>query len=90
MKFEDFWYVVALSEQLKPETVLQRTVLDEWLVVFRGVDGKPVALRDRCLHRNTRLSGGKVDRGQLECPYHGWTYDHMGKVTFVPAEGDAF
>ena len=90
IQFEDFWYVVALSEQLKPQTVLQRTVLDEWLVIFRGDDGQPVALRDRCLHRNTRLSGGHVYQGQLQCPYHGWRYAPTGQVAAIPAEGDRF
>ena len=90
MKFEDFWYVVALSEHLKPNTVLERTVLGEWLAVFRGEDGKPVALRDRCMHRNSRLSKGKVCQGTLQCPYHGWVYDKTGKVVAVPAEGEDF
>ncbi|MGD1854065.1 MAG: Rieske 2Fe-2S domain-containing protein [Leptolyngbyaceae cyanobacterium] len=88
IQFEDFWYVVALSEQLTPTAVLQRTVLDEWLVIFRGDNGQPVALRDRCLHRNTRLSGGTVRQGTLHCPYHGWQYDKTGHVVSVPAEGN--
>lgn len=90
MKFEDFWYVVAQSDQLRLGQVLQRTVLGEWLAVFRGEDGQPVALRDRCLHRHSRLSTGKVCRGQLHCPYHGWVYDSDGRVVAVPAEGDFF
>lgn len=88
IRFEDFWYIVAASQQLTAKTVLRRTVLDEWLAIFRGADGKPVALRDRCLHRNTRLSGGKVSQGQLQCPYHGWQYDQAGQVVHIPAEGD--
>ena len=89
MKFENFWYIVAQSSQLT-NTVLQRTVLGEWLAVFRGDDGKPVALRDRCMHRNSRLSRGKVCQGRLQCPYHGWVYDKTGKVVAVPAEGEDF
>ncbi len=90
MKLEDFWYVVALSNQLKPNQVLSRTILGEWLAVFRGEDGKPVALQDRCIHRNSRLSKGKVCQGKLECPYHGWVYDDTGKVVSVPSEGENF
>ncbi|NET02732.1 MAG: aromatic ring-hydroxylating dioxygenase subunit alpha [Sphaerospermopsis sp. SIO1G1] len=90
MQLTDFWYIVALSEQLKPNQVLQRTVLNEWLAIFRDTDGKPVALRDRCLHRNSRLSPGKVHNGTLQCPYHGWVYDNLGKVISVPAEGNDF
>lgn len=90
MRFEDFWYIVALSEQLKPDRVLSRTVLGEWLAVFRDEKGKPVTLRDRCIHRNSRLSKGKVCQGRLQCPYHGWVYDKTGNVVAVPAEGENF
>lgn len=90
MKFEDFWYVVALSNQLKTNKVLSRKVLGEWLAVFRGKDGKPVALQDRCIHRNSRLSKGKVCQGKIECPYHGWVYDDTGKVVSVPSQGKNF
>lgn len=90
MQFAYFWYIVALSEQLQPNKVLPRTVLGEWLAIFRGEDGQPVALRDRCLHRNSRLSVGKVCDGALQCAYHGWVYDGVGNVIAVPAEGDDF
>ena len=87
MNFRDFWYVVALSELLTEKTVLSRTVLDEWLVIFRDEKGQPVALQDRCVHRNSRLSKGSLKEGKIQCPYHGWTYDSDGKVVNVPAEG---
>lgn len=90
MKFEDFWYVVALSRQLQANTVLARSLLGEWLAVFRGEDGQPVALRDRCMHRNSQLSCGKVYQGRLQCPYHGWVYNQEGQVIAVPAEGAHF
>ena len=66
MKFDDFWYVVALSKELKPNQLLSRTVLGEWLAIFRGDDGKSVAFRNRCMHRNSRLSPGKVCQGNLQ------------------------
>ncbi|MGK7880267.1 MAG: Rieske (2Fe-2S) protein, partial [Crocosphaera sp.] len=56
MQFDNFWYVVAQSTQLTPQKILSRQILGEWLAVFRGKDGQPVALQDRCLHRNSRLS----------------------------------
>jgi phenylpropionate dioxygenase-like ring-hydroxylating dioxygenase large terminal subunit len=90
MKLEDFSYVVALSRDLKPDRPIARTILDEWLVVFRDENGEPVALRDRCMHRNSRLSPGKVRDGRLQCPYHGWEYDRSGQVVAVPAEGEYF
>jgi phenylpropionate dioxygenase-like ring-hydroxylating dioxygenase large terminal subunit len=90
VNFHDFWYIVALSDELRPGTVLARQVLGEWLAVFRGPDGQPIVLQDRCMHRSGRLSKGTVVNGCLRCPYHGWTYDQEGALVAVPAEGDDF
>lgn len=90
MRFEDFWYVVAQSKELKPQQVLSRQVLGEWLAVFRGQNGQPVALQDRCIHRHSRLSCGQVQGGYLQCPYHGWVYDENGQAVAIPAEGENF
>jgi phenylpropionate dioxygenase-like ring-hydroxylating dioxygenase large terminal subunit len=87
MDLKDFWYVVCESRELKEGKVLARKVMDEWLAVFRGADGKAVALQDRCLHRAAQLSRGRVVNGNLQCPYHGWKYDGQGQVVQVPAEG---
>jgi phenylpropionate dioxygenase-like ring-hydroxylating dioxygenase large terminal subunit len=90
MKFEDFWYVVAESEQLKPERVIARQILGEWLAIFRDSSGLAIAVQDRCVHRHSRLSCGLVKEGNLHCPYHGWVYDNQGKVVAVPAEDGQF
>ncbi len=86
-----FWYVVCESHELGPQNVLSRKVLDEDLAIFRGPDGKPVALRDRCMHRAAPLSkGSRTPDGCLRCPYHGWTYDGEGEVVAVPCEKGQF
>ena len=33
------------------------------------------------------MSQGCVFKGELVCPYHGWIYDNLGKVSCVPSEG---
>lgn len=88
--YRSFWYVVALSDELEASTVLSRKVLGEWLAVFRDEAGRPVVLRDRCMHRNAPLSKGQVQDGKLQCPYHGWVYDGRGQVVAVPAESTNF
>ncbi len=85
--FADYWYIVAESHELIAGAVLARKVLGEWIAVFRDAEGKPAALRDRCMHRASRLSLGKVSQGCLRCPYHGWLYRGDGSVAEVPAEG---
>ncbi len=86
-KRENFWYIVAESRELKSGHALSRTVLGEWLAIFRDENDKPVALQDRCLHRSAQISRGRVHKGVLQCPYHGWKYNGRGEVSFVPSEG---
>jgi phenylpropionate dioxygenase-like ring-hydroxylating dioxygenase large terminal subunit len=84
---KDFWYVACLSTELPAGKPLARTVFGTNVVLFRDEQGRPVALRDRCLHRNARLSAGAVFDGRLGCPYHGWVYDASGAVVEVPSLG---
>jgi phenylpropionate dioxygenase-like ring-hydroxylating dioxygenase large terminal subunit len=53
-------------------------------VLFRGADGRPIALEDRCPHRNAPLSAGRVRGGELECAYHGWRFGAGGACLAVP------
>jgi phenylpropionate dioxygenase-like ring-hydroxylating dioxygenase large terminal subunit len=87
MGFQDYWYVIAESSELKADRVLSRCVLEERLACFRSAAGTPTVLADRCLHRNAPLSSGSVAGGLLQCPYHGWTYDGGGRVVAIPSMG---
>lgn len=80
------WYAVALSSQVKGRPV-SRTILEELLVVYRDSAGQAHVLADRCPHRNALLSTGRVHGDNIECPYHGWTFDGQGQCTKVPSEG---
>ena len=84
---KDFWYVACLSTELTSGKPLARTLFGTNVVLFRDEHGRPVALRDRCLHRNARLSAGAVFHGRPGCPYHGWVYDGSGAVVEVPSLG---
>lgn len=43
---------------------------------------------DRCSHRLAPLSEGRVTKGCLECPYHGWSFDGAGQCVRVPQQED--
>ena len=57
------------------------------MALFRDDAGKAVAIEDRCLHRNAKLSEGTVKKGCIVCPYHGWSFNGQGEVTDIPSEG---
>ncbi len=88
INFRNFWYIICRSDELNNDKVLGKVILDEWIALFRDEDGSPVAIQDRCIHRNSQLSKGWVKDGKLQCPYHGWTFDREGKLVNIPSEGN--
>ncbi len=88
LNLKNFWYIIAESSELSICKPLSRQLFGEHLVIYRGEDGKPIILPDRCLHRCGKLSKGHVSNGKLQCPYHGWEYGMNGKVVKMPSEGD--
>ena len=80
------WYIACLSSELGT-TPFECIIYDTKLVLFRDKKNIATCLINKCLHRNSELSRGKVVDGQLECPYHGWAYNSEGIVTSIPSEG---
>lgn len=76
------WFVAARADRIgrKPLGV---TVLGRPLVLAR-LDGRIVAMEDRCPHRQAPLSAGRVTTGGIACPYHGWVFGADGRCTSVP------
>ena len=77
------WYVACWESDLT-DRPLERTIIGEPVVLFRGTDGAIGALRDRCPHRGVPLSMGKVIDGQLQCAYHGLRFDCSGTCVRNP------
>ena len=80
------WYVAAWQHEVEPGTAFARTILGMPLVLFRTSDGTPVALEDRCCHRQLPLSMGRVRNDRLECGYHGLVFDASGTCVAVPGQ----
>jgi phenylpropionate dioxygenase-like ring-hydroxylating dioxygenase large terminal subunit len=75
---------VIAAPDLGAAPVAVRLLADDY-VLWRDADGTPHAAPDRCPHRGTRLSLGRVCEGQLECAYHGWRFDGDGRCVAIPA-----
>jgi phenylpropionate dioxygenase-like ring-hydroxylating dioxygenase large terminal subunit len=85
MFLRNSWYVAAWDREIS-RTPLARTLLDEAIVLYRKEDGTPVALEDRCCHRQLPLSMGKVEGNDLRCGYHGLKFDASGKCIEIPGQ----
>ncbi|CAN5734350.1 aromatic ring-hydroxylating dioxygenase subunit alpha [soil metagenome] len=85
MFIRNAWYVAAWPEEVSTKP-MARTLLGEPVVLYRQEDGTPVALEDRCSHRNLPLSMGEVSGQYIVCAYHGLAYGADGKCARVPAQ----
>src|SRR5271156_5317915 len=81
----DDWHPVATSDSLVAGATRPFMLMGRELVVWRTADGTLHAADDRCPHRGTRLSIGRVDGNVLVCAYHGWRYGSSGQCVRIPA-----
>ena len=79
------WYVAAFCNEIGEE-LLSRWILNQPVVLYRKADGTAVAVQGRCPHRHFPLGASKRVGDAIQCGYHGITFDHAGKCTFVPSQ----
>ena len=79
------WYVAAWDHEIGRE-MRRRIVLGEPVLLYRREDGTPVALEDRCCHRQAPLSMGKLIGDIVKCPYHGLEFSSSGTCVKVPSQ----
>ncbi len=79
------WYVVAWSSEVS-RSPIERWVLNEPIALYRKQDGQAVALDGRCPHRHFPLGKSRVVDDNIECRYHGITFDPQGKCVRVPSQ----
>lgn len=79
------WYPIVSSAAIKLSQPYACRLFNKPFVFFRDSYGQVACLQDRCPHRSTLLSLGRVVNGQLECRYHGWQFDRQGWCVSIPA-----
>ena len=78
------WYVAAWSNEVGRERLLERTVIERSLVLYRQEDGTPVAIGNACAHRCAPLSMGRLVGDAVQCPYHGLQFGPSGQCVHNP------
>src|SRR5579862_3259925 len=81
-----FWYRALPADRVHRNQLNKAMLLEIPLVIGRDRAGRAFALRDACPHRGMPLNGGHFDGENVECPYHGWTFDaHNGQCQLIPS-----
>jgi phenylpropionate dioxygenase-like ring-hydroxylating dioxygenase large terminal subunit len=86
MFIKNCWYVVAWDYELDETNTLQRTVLNESILLYRTAAGQSVALDNKCCHRHAPLSLGRREGDCIRCMYHGLKYDQTGQCVEIPGQ----
>ena len=82
--WKENWYPVAFSKVTDKTLPTRVELFGEPIALWHDGD-QWAAMADACPHRLAPLSEGRVDSdGQIECPYHGWTFNDRGECTKVP------
>ena len=85
MFLRNAWYAAGFADEFG-RSLMARTYLNEAVVIYRTLDGKPVAFEDRCAHRRLPLSMGRLIGDEVECGYHGLVYDCTGSCIKIPGQ----
>jgi nitrite reductase/ring-hydroxylating ferredoxin subunit len=82
------WQPVLPSHELRPaENIVLGFAAGAELALWRSREGVVQAWENRCPHRGTRLTLGRIVQGaRLACAYHGWEFEPDGaKCSAIPA-----
>jgi len=96
LDLEQIWYKDWLfaghdCELAKPGSYLTLQIGDYPVIVLRAGDGAIRAFHNTCRHRGSRICPAEHGEARkLVCPYHGWTYDLDGRLTFAHDMGPDF
>ncbi|WP_429810499.1 aromatic ring-hydroxylating oxygenase subunit alpha [Ensifer sp. B1-9] len=90
--FRQHWICIGLECDV-PEPG-DATVVDigkTSLILLRDDDGEIRVMHNVCRHRGARLlDAGKTIVSKLVCPYHTWTYELTGELSYAPHMGKGF
>jgi len=87
--FPNGWYLVALSRDVTPGSVLARQYFGQDIVIYRTQSGIPVVIDAYCPHLGAHLGyGGAIEGENIVCPFHGWKYGPDGACAAMPYGGD--
>ena len=93
--FPEGWYFVADRHSIQGKRLIQKTWMGEELVIWDDGKGRICVAEATCPHLGSDLgpaAGGRVRKGRLICPFHGFEYDATGRCVatpYAPAPGSA-
>lgn len=85
MYIQNAWYVAGWANEFD-DALKSVVVLEQPIVMYRIDPNTVAALEDRCPHRLLPLSKGKRIGDDIQCGYHGMTFNCKGACVRVPGQ----
>ena len=86
-RYPNGWFQIAYSDELAPGAAKPVRYFGKDLVLFRTEAGEAKLLDAHCPHLGAHLAvGGRVEGDCIRCPFHGWSYEHSGRLGNVTSE----
>ena len=81
------WFQVAWSAEIGVGDVRRMTYFGQEMVAWRAQSGQLTVMDAYCEHLGAHLGfGGHVEGEVIECPFHGWQWNHDGRNVCIPYE----
>ncbi|MGW0161364.1 Rieske 2Fe-2S domain-containing protein [Mycobacterium sp. NPDC003323] len=79
------WFQVAWSDEIGIGDVHRMTYFDREMIAWRTQSGRLTVMDAYCEHLGAHLGhGGHVEGEVIECPFHGWQWNHEGRNVCIP------
>lgn len=84
----DGFYATGISPDAVLENKMRSVRIGKKEVIITRAGSDLVAFSNACPHAAADLSKGRLARGQIKCPDHGYTFDvRTGRATWPAGEG---
>jgi len=93
LELEHIWgkcWTVACREEDIPEVGdrARYDIVDTSYLIVRSEPDTIRAFYNSCRHRGRRLCDGPSSGDKIQCPFHGWTWNLDGNLSWVPGRED--
>jgi len=79
------WYPLLVSHTLKKNKIRAIKAFNQDLLVFRDSNGQVGIVNRYCCHMGVDLAQATMVNNCIQCPLHGWQFDHTGACRLIPS-----